>query len=269
MGDFLSYNKKIIQTSTYIEIYEYSKVILTQDKTFKLRKERKKRRTFDELTSDEQENRLQRIAKSRKNSRWKVMRLVDTNFDDKTSFLTLTTKENIQDRVQFNLLFDRFIKRLNYKVFHSKKRLIKYLAVLEKQQRGAWHVHIMLFDFPFIPYAELLKLWGLGGVWINKIDVQSKEQRGRYVSKYFEKGIGQELLESYGKKAFYASRNLKKPNVVKCVSFDDLEDIIDVEDVLYETEYTGKVFRDGKLVENQIKYKKIKLRCADDNERKI
>ena len=30
------------------------------------------------------------------------MRLVDTNFDKRTSFLTLTTKENIQDRNQFN-----------------------------------------------------------------------------------------------------------------------------------------------------------------------
>lgn len=67
----------------------------------------------------------------------------------------------------------------------------------------------MLFDFPFVPQHDLVKVWGLGGVWINKIDVDSKENRGRYVSKYFEKGIGQELLESYGKKAFYSSRNLK------------------------------------------------------------
>ena len=78
------------------------------------------------------------------------MRIIDTNFDSKTSFLTLSTKENIQDRNQFNLLFDKFIKRLNYKIYNSKKRLLKYIAVLEKQKRGAWHVHIMLFDFPFV-----------------------------------------------------------------------------------------------------------------------
>ncbi len=59
-----------------------------------------------------------------------------------------------------------------------------------------------MFDIPFIAHKELMKIWGLGGVWINKIDVDTKENRGRYVSKYFEKGIGQELVESYGKKIF-------------------------------------------------------------------
>ncbi|EHV2683330.1 Rep protein, partial [Enterococcus faecalis] len=176
-----------------------------------------------------------------------------------TSFLTLTTKENIQDRNQFNLLFDKFIKRLNYKIFNSKKRLLKYLAVLEKQKRGAWHVHIMLFDFPFVPQHDLVKIWGLGGVWINKIDVDSKENRGRYVSKYFEKGIGQELLESYGKKAFYSSRNLKKPEILKFVTFEETENIIKHNEVLYETEYSGKIFKNGELLENRIKYKKIKI----------
>ena len=123
----MSYNRKIIQTNSYIEVYEYEKVIFTQDENIKNtepKKERKKKRNFDELSTEEQNERLERISKTRKNSRWEVMRLVDINFDKRTSFLTLTTKENIQDRNQFNLLFDKFIKRLNYKIFNSKKRLI-------------------------------------------------------------------------------------------------------------------------------------------------
>lgn len=117
----MSYNRKIIQTSSYIEVYEYEKVIFTQDENIENtepKKERKKKRNFDELSTEEQNERLERISKTRKNSRWEVMRLVDTNFDKRTSFLTLTTKENIQDRNQFNLLFDKFIKRLNYKIFN-------------------------------------------------------------------------------------------------------------------------------------------------------
>lgn len=228
MGDFMSYNIKIIQTDSYLEVYEYEKVIFTQDsnKNYE-RSKRNKKRQFDKLSDEEKTKRLERISKTRKHSRWEVMRLVDSNFDSKTSFLTLTTKENIQDREKFNLIFDKFIKRLNYKVFKSKKRLLKYLAVLEKQERGAWHVHIMLFDFPFIPQKELVTIWGLGGVWINKIDVDTKENRGRYVSKYFEKGIGQELLENLGKKAYYSSRNLKKPIIHKLLSHDELEDLIE------------------------------------------
>ena len=117
----------------------------------------------------------------------------------------------------------------------------------------------MLFDFPFIPQHDLVKVWKIGGVWINKIDVDSKSSRGRYVSKYFEKGIGQELLESYGKKSFYSSRNLKKPEVLKFVTFEDTENIIKHNEVLYETEYSGKIFKNGELLENRIKYKKIKI----------
>lgn len=258
----MSYNRKIIQTASYIEVYEYEKIIFTRDENTKdtePKKERKKKRNFDELSIEEQNERLERIAKTRKNSRFEVMRLVDTNFDKRTSFLTLTTKENIQDRNQFNLLFNKFIKRLNYKIFKSKKQQLHYLAVLEKQRRRAYHAHIMLFDFPFIPQSDLVRIWGLGGVWINKIDVDSKENRGRYVSKYFEKGIGQELLESYGKKSFYSSRNLKKPEVLKFVSFDETENIIKHNEVLYETEYSGKIFKNGELLENRIKYKKIKI----------
>lgn len=261
--DFLTYNRKIIQTNSYLEIYEYEKSILSQGKDrledTEIKEKRNPKRKFDELTQEEQDERLKRISKTRKNSRFEVMRIIDTNFDSKTSFLTLSTKENIQDRNQFNLLFDKFIKRLNYKIYNSKKRLLKYIAVLEKQKRGAWHVHIMLFDFPFIHQHDLVKLWGLGGVWINKVDVDSKENRGRYVSKYFEKGMGQELLESYGKKAYYSSRNLKKPNVIKFVSDDDISDSIKHNTILYESEYTGKIFRDGKLLENHIKYKKIRI----------
>ena len=75
------------------------------------------------------------------------MRLVDTNFDKRTSFLTLTTKENIQDRNQFNLLFDKFIKRLNYKIFNSNFRFSYMLKPFEtyynsskSNSKGRWQI---------------------------------------------------------------------------------------------------------------------------------
>ena len=120
--DFLTYNRKIIQTNSYLEIYEYEKSILSQGKDrledTEIKEKRNPKRKFDELTQEEQDERLKRISKTRKNSRFEVMRIIDTNFDSKTSFLTLSTKENIQDRNQFNLLFDKFIKRLNYKIYN-------------------------------------------------------------------------------------------------------------------------------------------------------
>lgn len=261
----MSYNRKIIRTSSYLEIWEYETPIFSSDNTeidknYTSLKEKQKRKTFDELTSNEQEERIKRISKTRKNTKWKLQRLIDTNFDDKTSFLTLTTKENIQDRQDFNLLFDKFIKRLNYHIYHSKKRLIKYIAVLERQKRGAWHAHILLFSFPFVPHKDLLTIWGLGAVRINKLDsLDDSSNAGRYVSKYMEKGIGQELLDSLGKKAFYSSRNLNKPEELKILTNENVADLIEYEMILYETTYNSKIYRNGRLIDNKVKYKKIKI----------
>ena len=155
----MSYNRKIIRTSSYLEIWEYSSPIFSSDNTdiddnqVSL-KDKKKRRTFDELTPNEQDERLNRISKTRKNSKWKLQRLIDSNYDNKTSFLTLTTKANIQDRTEFNTMFDKFIKRLNYYIYNSKRRQLKYISVLERQKRGSWHAHILLFNFPYVPLIK-------------------------------------------------------------------------------------------------------------------
>lgn len=115
-----SYNKKIVRTSSYIEIWEYEKPTFSKGKsildTNAENKEKSKRRTFDELTPEEQEQRLERMKKTRLEAKWNLLRLVDCNFDDTTSFLTLTTKENISDRNHFKDLLKTFIKRFNYHI---------------------------------------------------------------------------------------------------------------------------------------------------------
>lgn len=156
-----SYNKKIIRTASYIEIWEYEKPIFSKGKSINTNtesKEKSKRRTFDELTPEEQEQRLERMKKTRLDAKWNLLRLVDCNFDDMTSFLTLTTKENISDRNHFKDLLKTFIKRFNYHIFKTKKSQLRYIAVLEKQKRGAWHAHILLFSVPYIPHKQLLEL---------------------------------------------------------------------------------------------------------------
>lgn len=261
----MSYNRKIIRTSSYIEIWEYQSPIFSSNNTEidankVTLQERQKRRQFDELTPTEQDERLKRISKNRKNSKWKLQRLIDCNYDNKTSFLTLTTKVNIKERIEFNKIFDKFIKRLNYYIYHSKKRQLKYIAVLERQKREAWHAHILLFNFPFVPHKDLLKTWGHGAVRINKLDsLDDSSNAGRYVAKYMEKGIGQELLESLGKKTFYFSRNLNKPEEFKLLTNENVVDLVKNKMILYETTYNSKVFRNGRLIDNKVQYRKIKI----------
>ena len=259
-----SYNQKIVRTSSYVEIWEYEKPIFIQDKFIEesditIEKERKKskRKTFDELTTEQQNKRLERMSKTRLDAKWKLLRIVDCNFDDKTSFLTLTTKKNIEDRNEFTALLKTFIKRFNYHIFNTKKSKLKYLAILERQKRNAFHSHILLFNVPYIPHEKLLSLWKHGAIRINKVDVDSKENRGRYVTKYFEKGIGQELLESFGKNAYLSSRNLSKPEVTKLYLKDKLE--FNGSAILYESKFISKIYRDGNLVDNPVRYRKIRI----------
>ena len=253
------YNKKIVRTPSYIELWEYEQPIISnktkKDSTLNKKEETKQRRKFDELTPEEQNKRMERMKKTRQHAKWELLRLVDCNFDEKTSFLTLTTKENFSCRNDFLNILKSFIKRYNYHIFKTKKSKLKYIAVLEKQERGAWHAHILLFSVPFVPHKTLLKIWGHGAVRINKVDVDSKDNRGRYVTKYFEKGIGQELLESFTKRAYLSSRNLNKPQIDTYYYLDET-DYTDL-NIVYESEFSSKLYTGANFIENRVVYKKI------------
>lgn len=242
-----AYNQKIIETPTYIEIYDYETTITPKRKLEKndLNPERKqqlawlyenemieKRKNFDELSAEKQYNSLKRKQQYYKNMRFTIARLVDTNFDNRTKFLTLTFRENIQEIDYANNEFKKFIKRLNYELYHTKKANLKYLATWEKQKRGAVHYHLILFDFPYVSVNRLTTIWGHGFIKINQIDVDSVENRGRYISKYFDKELE---LKEHKKKAFFKSRNLTLPKVTKTFAVKPFDRTN--QDVLYTNEY--------------------------------
>ena len=174
----------MVETPTTIEVWEY-----IDEAVFYSVKLDTKSKCEDEKIIDNQTNietnvankeydALKRKQKHYDEMRWVVARIVDCNFDDNTKFMTLTFKENIQDITYTNYEFNKFIKRLNFYLYHEKKQKLKYLAVWENQKRGAIHYHIIFFDFPFIKTKDLQEIWGHGFVKINKIDVDSKENRG-------------------------------------------------------------------------------------------
>ncbi|KRL04915.1 rep protein [Liquorilactobacillus hordei DSM 19519] len=262
-GDSL-YNEKIKFSDTFTEIWTYSKPI-GQGRKEQDRDDVKKRRSFEELSKEEQKEKLIRLQRHRQECKWELMRLIETNWDSRTSFITLTTKEKFE-RDKFTEQFMKFIKRLNYQVFGTKKATLKYVATLETQKRGAYHAHCLFFSVPFIEHKKLLKIWGLGGVRINKLNkLDDVSNCGRYCVKYMEKSLGQELLYSVGKKAYLRSRNLKIPEEVKIFSVKPLE--FDKELIVYESDYFSKVYVEGKLVNNPVHYRKIrnKGKCSDDN----
>lgn len=146
--------KKYVITGDIIEVYEYSKYIKGKGGANRTKE-----------SSQDEEKSLQNYANTNQRRRDMVRRLACCNFNSNfDKFFTLTFKDNLTDVKEANYLFMKFIQRLKYKF--SKD--IKYLAVVEFQERGAVHYHV-LSNIPYIPQRELQDLWGLGFVFINAI----------------------------------------------------------------------------------------------------
>ena len=228
------YNTKEIKSKNITEYIFNIDALTAYD--FKRRPGRK-RRDFEELTSIEKSESMQRRKAYYQDKRFEIKRIIDCNFDDKSTFLTLTFRENIQDIERANREFTLFIKRLKR---YLKNQQLKYIATWELQQRGAIHYHLVLFSVPYIKNDKLSELWGNGFIKINKIkETVKNEAVGVYITKYFVKDLEKKANQ---KKAYFCSRNLIKPEETKKkLDFDEMNDILtDEEDLLYIKNFTAK-----------------------------
>ena len=241
------YNTKIIETPTTKEVYIYENPIFSHATEKADLEKTSKRKTFDEMSAHKQYDSLKRKQKHYEQTRWEIARIVDCNFNNRTKFVTLTFKENIQDITVTNKEFKYFIQRLNYSLYHTKIQTLKYIATWEKQKRGAIHYHVIFFDFPFVAKEKLQDLWTYGFIKINRIDVDSMENRGRYLSKYFGKDLE---LKEHKKKAFFKSQNLKMPIEQKLMLTDDILQDLTQENVVFQKEYTRQVYDTKSIITN-------------------
>ena len=191
------------------------------------------------------ENALKNYANTNQRRRDKIRRLACTNFNNRyDKFLTLTFAENKTNIEECNLLFKNFIKRLKYKY---NLLCLKYLAVIEFQERGAVHYHVLL-NIPYIPHKELQELWGNGFVFVNAIS--HVDNLGAYILKYMTKDNNDTRL--MGKKAYLTSRNLKQEETIvnhdlkdfdklesKIIQKYNLNDLKAVYEANYDTEMLG------------------------------
>lgn len=96
-------------------------------------------------------------------------------------WVTLTYAENMTDRARLMRDFEKFIKRFRYK-FGS----CEYIVVAEPQERGAWHLHVLLIfphKAPFISNNKMLApCWGHGFTKIRS--VKNIDNVGAYLSAY-------------------------------------------------------------------------------------
>lgn len=98
-------------------------------------------------------------------------------------FVTLTYAENMTDTKRLKRNFEDFIKNLRRKY---KNTTIDFINVVEPQERGAWHCHVLFrfndLDKIFISNDDMRSLWKQGFVTVRSME--NVDNIGAYLSAY-------------------------------------------------------------------------------------
>lgn len=202
---------KIVVSGDIYEVYQYGNGYLKGAES----PNNNGRRGSIEASDDppEASNDSNRVSTMRRAQK-AVRRLVNANvgqygnqFTEK--FLTLTFSDHVTEIDLANYELEKFIKRLNYDIFQSKRANLKYIAVPELTLKGRIHYHIILFNIPYVKADKLEKIWSNGFIKINKIKYNTGNV-GAYIAKYMTKEI--DWLR--GKKSYLKSSGLFLPEEI-------------------------------------------------------
>lgn len=181
------YSSKVVVCGELVQVYTYKNGIVLNSESARSNYDKKDIGIKSAIS----------LTRARNN----LVRSINSNVTEFSKFLTLTVKENITDRYLFLKYFDNF--RRNFKKEFGFS--LKYVGVLEKQKRGAFHIHLVVFNDNFLEFNRLKKIWSKYGSIDIKI-VDSTLHLGRYLAKYLTKEN-----VSLNKKSYLSSRGLKKP----------------------------------------------------------
>lgn len=215
-------------------------------------------------------------------ARNKVRRMINCNPDLKT-FVTLTFEDNVIDLKYSNKEFKKFIQRLQYNL----KNEFKYVAVIEFQQRGAIHYH-MLCNYPIefkvanwivnshgkryrrktssqkeFELSFQSRFWKNGFVDIQPLTPDSRfgdevDNVGAYVTKYMTVDLDDDRLK--GNKMYLMSKNLSDSVEVflSDKEIDVLENVYNLSNCesVYNNSYTNDYI--GKVEYKQYNLKRLK-----------
>jgi len=134
--------------------------------------------------------------------------------------VTLTARENIEDRDRFGAMVSEFQRqvKIHLPVWDT-------ITILEKQERGAWHAHLAVKGWQKL---ELLrKLWQgvCGGKGMGAVNVRPPKGNNKgkhlqwdmvklagYLCKYISKAVGEDHI--FDKKTYWHTRGIDNPPVV-------------------------------------------------------
>ncbi|WP_210140080.1 Rep protein [Staphylococcus sp. GDY8P112P] len=242
------YNIKIIETDKKIEVWKYSLPIHNNYSMKEFENNNIERRKQSEMSHSEKMEAFQRKGKYYREKRHDIRRLIEMNYvEGHTKFVTLTFSNHVTDVEKANYEFKKFIERFKYKL----QKGIKYLAVWERTKKDRIHYHMVIFDLKYIKWSDLEKVWGNGFIKINDVSHVESENVGRYIAKYFSKELD---IRDYKKKAFFTSKNLKKPKKITLQSHEELENLFNLNNSSYSKTYKQLSKVEDKYIEGEVDY---------------
>jgi len=146
----LVYQKKLVVSGKFIEIYNYEKPI------FKGLLSKIGGHGNGRVSSGGES---ERTKENLDRTRTALRRLINSN-PHLDKFITLTFKKNITAIPQANYEFKKFRQRFQYEM----TKQLSYIAVIEFQKRGAVHYHV-LSNLDYINKADLEERWGGGALF--------------------------------------------------------------------------------------------------------
>ena len=175
--------------------------------------------------------------KSLLNTFAKLRDLINCNITDvkNVHWCTLTYAQNMQDLKKLQHDFKNFWDRFkDYCILHDYS-IPEYINAVEPQERGAWHIHLLIIwsnEAPFIEHDIFWKLWSPKGFKRNEdfvkiqslyVDGKAIDNVGAYLTTYLTDTFSENdhKREKYNRLKLYptgmnvyrTSKNIKRPEV--------------------------------------------------------
>jgi hypothetical protein len=172
---------------------------------------------IEEQEKKQHDNRIKTLKRNI-SKLWRLYNCNKNQFKHKDKFLTLTFRRlpDTIDKADYEL--KKYIQRLKY---YSNSK-IEYLGIRELQlenDRSGIHYHIIMFNMPYIPHRELLKIWcknnpymdskKASGVNIKAINEGYNEMTNYLTSYQLKDVLDNDFIK--GKKTLIKSKGLKTP----------------------------------------------------------
>lgn len=144
-----------------------------------------------------------------------LRQILKINFAENQSvFVTLTFSEQPETLKKGNNCFRKMIKALK-----SRYNNLLYLAVIECNQEGNFHYHV-IFNISYnIQFEEDIRKFWKWGIEISVENVYAIDNLGQYITKQF----WEKSNKLYGCKRYLASENLQRPETAASWNESDRE----------------------------------------------